>query len=93
MEEQSFRPAAAIDIRMRNLGKMEKLRDVPTFGLITDVGNDLFYGAAVEQVLSWVVEVAERLIKKCQQVVLTLPPVENAKYVSEWRYSVIRSLF
>ncbi len=66
----------------------------PTAGLLTDVGNDLMYGAPVEQILAWVRECLDRLRAAGaaeSRTVLTLLPVASVAELSEWRYWLLRS--
>lgn len=44
-------------------------------GIVTDVGNDIFYGVEVEQVLAWVSQVLQRLRPLVDRLVITgVPP-------------------
>jgi hypothetical protein len=64
----------------------------PTAALLTDVGNDLFYGASPEQIADWVDTCLERLAGHTDQIVLTRMPVCNLKRVRPWHYRVLRNL-
>ncbi|HEX3998727.1 MAG TPA: hypothetical protein VHX65_09280 [Pirellulales bacterium] len=76
----------------------------PTAALITDIGNDIVYGASVESILGWIDECIARLstidavagnansgAERTVPIVLTLPPTETVMALSEWRYSLMRS--
>jgi hypothetical protein len=67
----------------------------PTAALITDVGNDILYGASVESILEWVEECLDRLAlanaPTNAPIVLTLPPTATVTALSPWRYTLIRT--
>lgn len=70
-------------------------RPEPTAGtraLITDVGNDLAYGAPVSQIADWVGLCLERLAHRGAQTVLTLPPMASLRTLSAWRYRLMRTV-
>jgi len=62
-----------------------------TAALVTDVGNDILYGASVESILDWVEECVERLGPTNVPIVLTLPPTATVTALSQWRYTFIRT--
>ena len=73
----------------------------PTAALVTDVGNDIVYGAPVESILEWVEECLNRLERQAapggggnaaMPIVLTLPPTATVMALSQWRYTLIRTL-
>lgn len=66
--------------------------DPPPVGLITDVGNDLLYGVPVHQVLKWVDDAADRLVRQDARVVVTLPPVERVRRLSRTQFIAMRSV-
>ena len=72
---------------------LEQLPRVPTRGLITDVGNDILYGASATQILEWVAEAADRLAKHTDDVTVTGLPLERIRLLSPARYLFFRSLF
>jgi len=41
---------------------------------VTDIGNDILYGADVGQIAEWVEECLTRLRGKCEQIVITELP-------------------
>lgn len=74
---------------------LDALPPANTVALITDVGNDILYGASVASILEWVEECVDRL-ERCAApaevpIVLTLPPTENVVALSAWRYRIIRT--
>src|SRR6476661_7900132 len=50
-----------------------------TTGLVTDVGNDIFYGFSAEQVLAWVAEAIARLRRFTADITVTDLPLANAQ--------------
>lgn len=70
---------------------LSALPPAPTAALVTDVGNDILYGAPVEAILDWVEECLERLERLDAPIVLTLPPTATVTALSGWRYTVIRA--
>lgn len=66
---------------------------LPTTALLTDVGNDVMYGAKVEEILSWVETCLERLAKHDAEVVVTGLPLVNLPKLGPIRYQVFRRLF
>lgn len=61
-----------------------------TAALITDIGNDLFYGAAPERIAGWVESCLDRLARVGAKVTLARMPVKNLDRVSPWQYQVVR---
>jgi len=65
---------------------------LPTYALLTDVGNDLVYGASVQQISAWVETCLARLAEVGAENVLGRLPVENLYRVSPWHYRAARRL-
>jgi hypothetical protein len=59
---------------------------LPARALLTDIGNDLIYNASVEEILEWIRLALRRLRPRCEQIALTLVPLENARAISPWFY-------
>lgn len=55
---------------------------LPARALLTDIGNDLFYNASVDEILEWIRLALRRLRPRCEQLALTLVPLENARAIS-----------
>jgi len=66
--------------------------ELPTVALVTDLGNDLFYGATAAEILAWVDDCLTRLSPRCERVVVTLVPMANAAGISEGRYTALRDV-
>ena len=63
-----------------------------TAALITDIGNDLFYGAAPETIVGWVDECCQRLQTAGARLVMTRLPVCNVGRVRPWQFAFFRTL-
>lgn len=64
----------------------------PPYALVTDLGNDLFYGASVELLTSWVDEILQQLVKLESRTVVTLLPIDTADTISPWRFRTMRRM-
>ena len=64
-----------------------------TVALLTDMGNDLMYGADVSQILEWVEECLRRLAEQQSQIVLTLLPMTGLETLSALRFHFARMVF
>ncbi len=73
--------------------ELESQPPAPTRGLITDVGNDILYGARPAQILAWVDECAVRVGRFTQDVVVTGLPPATTSGLSPGRYLFFRSVF
>lgn len=74
-------------------GRLSRLPPVPTIGLVTDVGNDILYGASVESLSSWVEECVARLRRAGATVVVLGLPLASIARVSGLSYLFFRTLF
>ena len=66
---------------------------VPTAALVTDIGNDLLYEAAVADIAAWVRACLDRLAAIDARTVVTLLPVENIAGLSHARFKFMRTIF
>ena len=64
-----------------------------TRALVTDVGNDILYGASATRTLAWVEECVRRLQRRTDDVVLTDLPLASIRPVSRSRFLFFRTLF
>ena len=71
---------------------LERNQRVPTYALITDVGNDILYGVKVETILQWVAEAIERLHRQGAQVVMTDLPIGPIRHIGKMRFRLFRTL-
>lgn len=60
--------------------------------LITDIGNDLLYGAEPQTIAGWVAEAADRLIELGCRPILTLLPLDSLQSLSRWRFHFFRKI-
>jgi hypothetical protein len=65
---------------------------LPTYAVVTDVGNDIAYGASPEVVAGWVREVLDRLEPYGAQTVLTQLPLDSLATLGPVRYGLLRTL-
>lgn len=63
-----------------------------TYALVTDIGNDLAYGASPDEVMGWVTTCVERLAAMQADVVLTLLPAESLTRLTPWRYHLLKAV-
>lgn len=63
---------------------------LPTRALLTDIGNDLFYNTSVDEILEWIRLALRRLRPRCEQIALTLVPLENARAINSSFYDGFR---
>jgi hypothetical protein len=71
------------------LGRRDRL---PTTALITDIGNDIAYGADTETILEWIEECIERLGASDGEVLVTGLPLSSLATLGRVRYEVFRAL-
>lgn len=64
----------------------------PTAALITDIGNDLFYGASPETIVKWVEDCCRRLKSIDARLVMTRLPLCNVGRVRPWQYRIFRTM-
>jgi hypothetical protein len=72
--------------------KLESLAEVPTRGLVTDVGNDILYGSSAGQTLAWVEEAVRRLLRVTRDIIITDLPLASIRHMSSARFLVFRSI-
>jgi hypothetical protein len=65
----------------------------PTAALITDIGNDLFYGSSPDAIARWVEQCCQRLKASDARLVMTRLPVCNVGRVRPWQYRAFRTMF
>lgn len=63
-----------------------------THALLTDVGNDLLYGADANQTMSWVTQTIERLETRAASIVVTGLPMDALQGLSARRFGFFRRL-
>jgi hypothetical protein len=76
-------------------GLWHKLSSLPTArtrALVTDVGNDILYGFPEDQILEWVEDAVERLLKFTPDIVLTDLPLASIRRLSTPTFFAFRSV-
>jgi hypothetical protein len=64
----------------------------PTAALVTDVGNDLFYGAAVERIVEWVERCLDHLAACRARTIVARLPLCNLGRVRPWQFELLRAV-
>lgn len=72
------------------LARQERL---PTYSLITDVGNDVMYGVTPAQIMQWVETCMNRMLAISDAVVCAGLPLARIERLRPWQYLVARSVF
>ncbi len=62
----------------------------PTAAVVTDIGNDLLYGASAATIADWVGEALGRLAAHNARTTMTLLPLASVSRMREWQYQVAR---
>ena len=66
---------------------------LPTYALLTDIGNDILYGSAPEQILRQVGWCVEQLQMQSAQIIVTNLPMASIEDLSDRRYTFYRNIF
>lgn len=64
----------------------------PTYALLTDIGNDVMYGAQPGQVAQWAESMLDRLGRMNARTVLTGLPMENILGLGRMKYRIARTI-
>ncbi len=64
----------------------------PTVALVTDVGNDLLYGATLDEITAWVEICLKRLSRLGALTIVTLLPEASLDRLGAVRFTLVRSL-
>lgn len=73
--------------------QLDDCRILPTYAFLTDIGNDILYGAAAAQILDWVGWCIEHLQQQSDQIIVTDLPLASIESLPAWRYKLFRNLF
>jgi hypothetical protein len=65
---------------------------LPTAALVTDIGNDLLYGATPDMLLGWVANCLDRLADAEAATIITQMPVGSIEILGERRFQFFRRL-
>ncbi|MCI0400388.1 MAG: hypothetical protein L0Z68_03680 [Gammaproteobacteria bacterium] len=66
---------------------------LPTFALLTDLGNDIAYGVSAEQIIGYVRWCVERLAEHQARIIITTLPLQRLERLSPTRYRIFRAVF
>jgi len=72
--------------------EVERRPPLPTFALVTDVGNDLLYGAGAGEIAAWVATCLDRLVPAQPEIVMTLLPLARLERLSARQVRLAASL-
>ena len=72
---------------------LDSVTTLPTYALLTDIGNDIAYGYTPGQILKWVNWCVHRLQRQTAKIVMTNVPIASIESLSETHYRLIRTLF
>ena len=64
-----------------------------TDALLTDIGNDIMYGAHVDAIAGWLDECLTRLTDHGAHVAITRLPIAGIERISRLHYEIVRTLF
>lgn len=64
----------------------------PTAALLTDIGNDILYGASVEQITRWLERCLEQLQPMAEQITITQLPLESIEELGSIRFLAMRTI-
>ena len=71
---------------------LARRKPVPLAALITDIGNDLLYGAEVAQIAEWIETCLTRLSRADATITMTKMPMSNIETLSPRRFDFFRKL-
>ncbi len=71
---------------------LEKRPPATTASLLTDIGNDLLFGASVKQIRGWVGECLEKVSDFSEKIIVTELPLETIKKLGACRFAMLRSM-
>ena len=72
--------------------QLEAMPRAHVHALVTDIGNDILYGAAPDQVRSWVAECVARLQALGAEITITDLPLRSIRRLTRPRYLLLRSV-
>lgn len=65
---------------------------LPTAALVTDIGNDILYGAGVDQIAAWVEQCLTRLRAAGARIIVTELPLARVASVTAGQYNLLRAV-
>lgn len=71
---------------------LERMPAAATRAVISDVGNDILFGYAAEQIIGWVEECVRRIRRFTGDITIATLPMENIRGMSARRFVFFRSI-
>lgn len=62
-----------------------------SIALITDIGNDIMYGAPPERIAGWIEQCIDRLERQAC-IGMTMLPIQSIRSVKRWQYTVVKNI-
>lgn len=70
--------------------RLDAVEPLPTYALVTDIGNDIAYGIDPRRLLSWVNWCIDQMQGHAAQIVMTNLQIATIESLSEARYRIVR---
>jgi hypothetical protein len=70
--------------------RLEAHTGPPCYALLTDIGNDVVYGAAPQTIVGWVEWCIDRLRAVEARLILTRPPMDSLHTMHRWQFEIMR---
>lgn len=71
---------------------LDRRSAAPTATLLTDIGNDILYGATAAQIARWVARCLEQLRPLSEKIVVTQLPLTSLKKLGPRRFRLMRTI-
>ena len=71
---------------------LETRQTAPTAALLTDIGNDILYGASADQITRWVERCLQQLTPLTQRITITRLPLASVEGLGPIRFVAMRTL-
>ncbi len=65
---------------------------LPATALVTDVGNDILYGASTDQIIGWVETCLQRLQQADCRIAMTGIPLGSLQKMGRWEFPLFRTI-
>lgn len=73
--------------------QLDAIKPLPAYALLTDIGNDILFGATPEQILRWLEWCIAQLQTHSVHIVVTNLPLVSIERLSKRRYLFFRNIF
>lgn len=67
-------------------------REIPVYGLITDIGNDILYHATVEDIVAWLRFALDRLRAIEARITMVQLPMHNILHITDWQFWLLKNV-